>query len=195
MHIGRFKSKRQAAVAFARYMATGDSASKKESSNMAIEPMLPESTKEDGINTIEKILDVSKSSFAPTPSQLLSNSYHQLHAFRLTWSIARLQVRTVEVDCLLPPPQPVLLPTSLPRRTREGVSSLAEGCDIVEALGRCRRTKQSVAVAASGDGLGGEWSHVVSCQEGHMMACDVPTEEVELRCDACAVKIPAGDVR
>ena len=55
VHIGRFKSKLQAAVAFARFMSSAPSSDS--FGNMVVEPPLPESTKEEGINTIDKILD------------------------------------------------------------------------------------------------------------------------------------------
>ena len=55
VHIGRFKSKLQAAVAYARFMMSAPSSDS--FGNMVVEPQLPESTKEEGINTIDKILD------------------------------------------------------------------------------------------------------------------------------------------
>ena len=45
----------QAAVAFARFMSSAPSSDS--FGNMVVEPPLPESTKEEGINTIDKILD------------------------------------------------------------------------------------------------------------------------------------------
>ena len=55
VHIGRFKSKLQAAVAYARFMMAAPSS--EGFGNMVVEPPLPESTKEEGINTIDKVLD------------------------------------------------------------------------------------------------------------------------------------------
>ncbi|KAL1508490.1 hypothetical protein AB1Y20_004591 [Prymnesium parvum] len=172
VHLGRFKSKLQAAVAFARYTASSGSSAQKETGNMVIEPVLPESTKEDGINTIEKLLDV----------------------------------RTIVVDCLEPPPQPVMPPSSLPYRSRTGVASLAEGCDVVEALARCRRTRASLASAV----VGAVTEHadqtikadqdvqvVAFCKQGHEMTFQLSGESGShaLLCDGCTSTIQPSSPR
>jgi len=123
VHVGRFKSKVQAAVAFARFISSEPASTT--FGNMVIEPVLPESTKEEGINTVDKILDVRVTVVdCLEPSDFLENGLPLMSGTDEEWGKAR--------------------------RTKEAVAALAAGYSIEQALRIPRRTKASVAGAAAG---------------------------------------------
>ena len=123
VHVGRFKSKLQAAVAFARFISSEPPSTT--FGNMVIEPVLPESTKEEGINTVDKILDVRV-----TVVDCLEPSDFQEDGLPLTGDTAQEWGKA--------------------RRTKEAIAALAAGYSIEQVLRIPRRTKASVAGAAAG---------------------------------------------